>query len=136
MKRLFWLAAGAAAAAVALHQLRRAAEEHPAARLVEKAVDSGIAKASEAAAAVASRATEAARGFVDDYRTASDERARELRDALLAETQGSEEELRARRDTARSAKARARESGEAAAWRRDVDRDEYAGDEAELGYEF
>lgn len=129
MKRLFWIAAGAAGAAIALHQLRKAAQEHPVARLAEKTIDAGIAKASEAAAAVAGRAGEAVSGFVSDYRSASDERAKELRDALLAETQGSEEDLRARRD-------RSRQQPAAGAPRPTFSTDEYAGDEAELGYEF
>ena len=105
MKRLFWLALGAAGAAVALHQLRRAAETNPAARMAQKAVDAGVARASETASAAARKASAALSGVLDDYRAASAERAQELRDALLAETQGTEEDLRARREAARGHQA-------------------------------
>lgn len=90
MSRLFWLSTGVALTVVVVVKGRQVARRYAPAALVDQAT------ATAQATGVA--LSEAASKFLDDFRAARDERAEQLSDSLLARTQGSVDDLRARRD--------------------------------------
>ncbi|GAA2248319.1 hypothetical protein GCM10010401_22710 [Rarobacter faecitabidus] len=134
MKRLFWVGVGVAVAVVATKKWRELKEQPGVTGTAAGFAESVAKQAGDRAAALSGalweRATHSAREFVDEFRVASAEREQELRESLLAETQGSEEDLRRRRaESARHRSAAARSTA-------DADEDAFAGDEEHLGYEF
>lgn len=90
MARLFWVGTGVVLTVVVVIKGRQIIHRYTPAAVVDRA--------SATAAATGSALSEAAGHFLADFRAARDERAAELADALLAPTQGSVEDLRARRD--------------------------------------
>lgn len=90
MARLFWVGTGVVLTVVVVIKGRQIIHRYAPAAVVDRA--------SATAAATGSALSEAAGHFLADFRAARDERAAELADALLAPTQGSVDELRARRD--------------------------------------
>ena len=119
MSRLFWLGTGVALTVVVVVKGRQIVHRYAPATLVDQATAT--------AQATGARLSEAASAFLDDFRAARDERAEQLSDSLLARTQGSVDDLRARRDASRPA------PGHRAPGRhRDLDDPE----DDELGYSF
>lgn len=90
MSRLFWLSTGVALTVVVVVKGRQVARRYAPAALVDQATAT--------AQATGTALSEAASKFLDDFRAARDERAEQLSDSLLARTQGSVDDLRARRD--------------------------------------
>lgn len=90
MARLFWVGTGVALTVVVVVKGRQVIRQYAPAAVVDRA--------SATAAATGSALSEAAGHFLADFRAARDERAAQLEEALLAPTQGSVEDLRARRD--------------------------------------
>lgn len=90
MARLFWVGTGVALTVVVVVKGRQLIRQYAPAAVVDRA--------SATAAATGSALSEAAGHFLADFRAARDERAAQLEEALLAPTQGSVEDLRARRD--------------------------------------
>ncbi|SDC22007.1 hypothetical protein SAMN05216410_1412 [Sanguibacter gelidistatuariae] len=89
MARLFWVGTGVALTVVVVIKGRQIIHRYAPAAVVDRATAT--------AAATGSALSDAATHFLSDFRAARDERARELADALLAPTQGSVEDLQARR---------------------------------------
>ena len=90
MARLFWVGTGVVLTVVVVVKGRQVIRQYAPAAVVDRA--------SATAAATGSALSEAASHLLADFRAARDERAAELAEALLAQTQGSVEDLRARRD--------------------------------------
>ena len=90
MARLFWVGTGVVLTVVVVVKGRQVIRQYAPAAVVDRA--------SATAAATGSALSEAAGHFLSDFRAARDERAAQLADALLATTQGSVEDLKARRD--------------------------------------
>ena len=123
MSRLFWLGTGVALTVVVVVKGRRVVRRYAPATLVDQATAT--------AQATGSALSDAASRFLDDFRSARDERAEQLSDSLLARTQGSVDDLRARRDaTSRPGAARPGARGPG----RHSDLEDT--DDDELGYSF
>lgn len=121
MARLFWVATGSVATVVVLVKVRGLVRRYAPATLVERATAT--------AQATGETVQQAAGSFLSDFRTARDERATQLADALLASTQGTVDDLKARRERASS---RERDRSTARAYGADLDDAE----DDELGYSF
>lgn len=112
------------------------------AHVAESVAQKAGEKAAVLGGAVWARASASAKEFVDEFRVASRMREAELAQSLLAETQGSEEDLRARRDAAASKRAASESRAAAQRARKSADKsgepvvDEFEGDEDALGYQF
>ncbi|MBI9115342.1 hypothetical protein [Sanguibacter suaedae] len=118
MARLFWVGTGAALTVAVVLKGRQVARRYAPAALVDRATES-VSTGRDALGA-------AAGGFMVDFRAARDSRAAELEEALLAPTQGTAADLRARRDSSR-------DRATAARYAADHDQDD---DEDTLGYSF
>lgn len=88
MKRLFWISVGVGATVYVMTKGRKAVKRY--------APEAVVDRATEQASSFVHLATDAAGGMWSDFKSAFAEREDELRSALLAETQGSVEELKAR----------------------------------------
>ena len=130
MARLFWVGTGVALTVVVVVKGRQIVRQYAPAAVVERA--------SETAAATGSALSEAAGHFFTDFRSARDARAAELAQALLAPTQGSVEDLRARRDAADADAGHpsGRHAREAATRARYASLDDDDSVDDELGYSF
>lgn len=123
MARLFWIATGSAVTIAVIVKGRRVVRRYTPAAVAERATAT--------VEATTASLTEVASHFASDFRAARDERAAALADALLARTQGSVEDLRARRD-ARTPRTNGPDEGATrAAFAPEKDDDEDA-----LGYSF
>lgn len=91
MSRLFWVGTGVVLTVVVIVKGRQIILRYTPAAVADRATAT--------VAATGSALSDAATHFLADFRAARDERAKELADALLAPTQGSVEDLQARRDT-------------------------------------
>ena len=121
MARLFWVATGSVATVVVFVKVRGLVRRYAPATLVDRAAAT--------AQATGENLQEVAGSFLSDFRAARDERAQQLADALLASTQGTVDDLRARRD-----RASTRENDRATA--RAYSTDPEDADDDELGYSF
>ena len=135
MARLFWVGTGVVLTVVVVVKGRQIVHRYAPAAVVDRA--------SASAASTGAALTEAAGHFLADFRAARDERAAQLADALLAQTQGSVEDLRARREAYDSGPGRHSAPAEpTAAEREKATRARYAplvdddSDDDELGYSF
>lgn len=90
MRRIFWIGTGVALTVFVMVKGRQVISRYTPTALTERV--------GEQAADFGSRAGEAATGFLADFRAAVGERETELRDSLLADSQGSLEDLQQRRD--------------------------------------
>lgn len=97
MKRLFWISVGVGVTVYVMTKGRRVVKQYAPEAVVERAT--------EQASTFMSATSDAAGGFWTDFKSAFAEREEELRSALLAETQGSVEELKAHRAAASKKKA-------------------------------
>ncbi len=135
MERLFWVGVGVAGALVAARKWQELRSHSPAAELVAKAGGVAADRFAVLGSKALGQVKVATVRFLDDFRVARDERNEQLADALLAPSQGSEADLRARRarvpDSGSAPGGVQSSSGASAA-----SPDEFAGDEAALGYEF
>lgn len=123
MKRLFWVGTGVALTVFVMVKGRKMALQYTPEAVAERAT----AQATE----FSQRAGSAAGGFVSDFKAAFAEREQDLKASLLAETQGSLDELRAKRAAAQRAKNASPTSTATAADFPDIDPEEQ-----ELGYSF
>lgn len=123
MKRLFWVGTGVALTVFVMVKGRKMVLQYTPEAVAERAT----AQATE----FSHRAGSAAGGFVSDFKAAFAEREQDLRASLLAETQGSLDELRAKRAAAQRAKNASPASNATAADFPDIDPEEQ-----ELGYSF
>lgn len=139
MARLFWVGTGVVLTVVVVVKGRQIIHRYAPAAVVDRA--------SASAVSTGAALTDAAGHFLADFRAARDERAAELADALLAQTQGSVEDLRARRDAydagpGRHSASSGPAAGSSAAAREKATRARYAplddddSDDDELGYSF
>lgn len=135
MARLFWVGTGVVLTVVVVVKGRQIIHRYTPAAVVDRA--------SASAASTGAALSEAAGHFLADFRAARDERAAQLADALLAQTQGSVEDLRARREAYDSGPGRhSAQTGATAADREKATRARYAplddddSDDDELGYSF
>lgn len=130
MARLFWVGTGVVLTVVVVVKGRQVIRQYAPAAVVDRA--------SATATATGSALSEAAGHFMADFRAARDERAAQLADALLATTQGSVEDLQARRDAYDAAPGRSsgRHSSEAATRARYAAIDDDDSVDDELGYSF
>lgn len=120
MARLFWIATGSAVTVAVIVKGRQVVRRYTPAAVAERATAT--------VEATTANLSDVARHFASDFRAARDERATALADALLARTQGTVEDLRARRD-ARSGARDEHATRAAFAPERDDDEDD-------LGYSF
>lgn len=123
MKRLFWVGTGVALTVFVMVKGRKIVLQYTPEVVAERA-------ASQATAFTA-RAGDAAGGFLADFKAAFAERENDLMSSLLAETQGSVADLRARRAAANQAKYASNGPRASAADFPDIDPEEQ-----ELGYSF
>ena len=123
MKRLFWVSVGVGVTVYVMTKGRKVVKQYAPEAVVERAT--------EQASSVVSVASDAAGGLWSDFKSAFAEREEELRSALLADSQGSVEELKARH--AASSKKKAAPSGPPPSAKDFPDIDPI---EQELGYSF
>lgn len=90
MKRLFWISTGVALTVFVMVKGRKIIAQYTPSALTERV--------GEQAAELGEQAKDAATGFVADFKAAAKAREQELRDSLLADSQGSLDDLRTRRD--------------------------------------
>ena len=130
MARLFWVGTGVVLTVVVVVKGRQIIRRYTPEAVVDRA--------SATAAATGSALSDAAGHFLEDFRAARDERAAELAAALLAPTQGSVEDLQARRDTydAVPGPSAGRHAREAATRARFAHLDDDDSVDDELGYSF
>ncbi|MEP7763971.1 hypothetical protein [Sanguibacter sp. 25GB23B1] len=121
MARLFWVATGSVATIAVIVKARAAVRRYAPATLVDRATATAQSTSENLHAAAGS--------LLSDFRAARDEREKQLSDALLAPTQGSTDDLRARRERAA---ARAGDRETARTYAADVEDI----DDEELGYSF
>ncbi|PFG33082.1 hypothetical protein [Sanguibacter antarcticus] len=117
MARLFWVATGSVATIAVIVKGRAAVRRYAPATLVDRAAAT--------AQSTGETLQDVAGSFLTDFRTARDERAKQLADALLAPTQGTVDDLRERREHA---------ADRATAQRYAADVEDQ--DDEELGYSF
>lgn len=123
MKRLFWVSIGVGITVYVMSKGRKVVKQY--------APEAVIDRASEQASAFTAAASSAAGGFLHDFKAAFAERESELTDALLADTQGSVHDLKARRAEAVRNKNRPQYTDAKASDFPDVDPEEQ-----DLGYSF
>lgn len=123
MKRLFWVGTGVALTVFVMVKGRKMVLQYTPEAVAERATQ----QASEFTA----RAGSAAGGFLADFKSAFAERESDLMASLLAETQGSVDELRARRAAHSRSKNENTGPHASAADFPDIDPEEQ-----ELGYSF
>ena len=90
MRRIFWIGTGVALTMFVMVKGRQVISRYTPTALTERV--------GEQAADLSHRAGDVATGFLADFRSAAGERENELRDSLLADSQGSLEDLQDRRD--------------------------------------
>lgn len=90
MRRIFWIGTGVALTVFVMVKGRQVISRYTPSALTERV--------GEQASEFGDRAGEAATGFLADFRAAATERETELRDSLLADSQGSLDDLQKRRD--------------------------------------
>lgn len=100
MKKLFWIGTGVALTVFVMAKGKKFISQYTPTALTERV--------GEQAADLGARAGDAAGGFLADFRAAAQSREQELRDSLLAETQGSLEDLESRRTAYRQGPQAAR----------------------------
>jgi hypothetical protein len=93
MSRLFWVGTGVALTVFVIVKGRKIVLQYTPEAVAERATAQ--------AADFTSRATEAAGGLWNEFKEAFSEREAELKSSLLAETQGSLADLRARREASK-----------------------------------
>ncbi|MFD2839660.1 hypothetical protein ACFSYH_03650 [Populibacterium corticicola] len=123
MRRLFWIGTGVALTVFVMVKGRKIVLQYTPEAVAERATAQ--------AADFSQRATEAATGFLADFKSAFAEREQDLMSALSSETQGSVEDLRERRAAAARTKGAPAGPPPTAADFPDIDPEEQ-----ELGYSF
>lgn len=101
MKRLFWISTGVALTVFVMAKGRKIVAQYTPSALTERV--------GEQAVEFGEQAKETATGFLADFKAAAKEREQELRDSLLADSQGSLKDLRARRDDFQNRRPRAQD---------------------------